>query len=217
MYVTHTDTGLYTAYRVWFEIKDYDSFSSILRAFRFRFAMQMNYKRFFGKFAIYIQELYKSYSYSFSLSLSLFVCLLHTKHENETKKRRTVLKRISSFLIDFSLFEKKYIKKNTENYADTHVHITAVRVCVCVATKMPKNMRNFGAGRCRTTTNVLNKLPSQCVCMCVCVGLGFDSPLALFMPHFALTSASTSPFLYLRFPLSRSLSLLLTRLAHSCA
>lgn len=68
---------------------------------------------------------------------------------------------------------------------------------------MPKNMRNFGAGRCRATTNVLNKLPSQCVC----VGLGFDSPLALFMPHFALTSASTSPFHYLRFPLAIFLSL----------
>lgn len=85
MYVTHTDTGLYTAYRVWFEINEITIlFRSILRAFRFAF--QINYKRFFGKFSIYIQELYKSYSYSFSLSLSLYPFAYFTQN-TKTKRR----------------------------------------------------------------------------------------------------------------------------------
>lgn len=83
------------------------------------------------------QSIYRNYINLiriFSPSLSLFIRLL-TSHKTRKRNEETangVLKRISSFLIDFSLFEKNILKKNTEIYADTHVHIPTVRARVCV-------------------------------------------------------------------------------------
>lgn len=94
-----------------------------------------------------------------------------------------------------------------------YIYPLCARVCVCGNEDAKKHAEFWRRAVPRNNKRFKQIAKS----VCVCVGLGFDSPLALFMPHFALTSASTSPFHYLRFPLAISLSLLLTRLAHSCA